>query len=109
MGFFPTRDMDVSLPDLTEHFSADTLFARRRSGHDSFGRGEDVDTQPTQNPRDFFRSDIYPAARTRDALDARNHWQISGRVFQIDADEFLRAFFRQLVVEDVTLLLQDAG
>src|SRR5215467_14329387 len=42
IGFFPTLDMVCLLPDLAEHFSANIFLLRGRSGHDAFGRGQNV-------------------------------------------------------------------
>src|SRR5579884_3867630 len=64
IGFLPTRDMFASLPDLAEHFAANAFFARARSGHNAFGRGENVDSQAAENARNLLRTDIDAAAGT---------------------------------------------
>src|SRR4029079_7719020 len=40
---------------------------------------------------------------------ARDHWHVAGRVFEINADGPLAAIFSELVIGDVTLILEDLG
>src|SRR6266481_2788206 len=41
IGCFPIRDITKSLPDVTQQFAAEIFLLRLRSGHHTFGRGND--------------------------------------------------------------------
>src|SRR5678815_4139799 len=121
IGFFPMRDMFSSccccrspLPDVAEHFAADTGLARRASGHHATRRREDVRPQPSEHRRHIVDTQIHATAWTADALDAGDNAFTVGAVFQEQADHlagrppFLHGLVDQPVALSVPLVLEDA-
>src|ERR1051325_9579653 len=118
IGFFPTRDIPYlrncrlspvrcPLPNVTQHFAAHALLTRALAGHYAARSGEDVDPESAQNARHFLRPDIHTAARTRYALDPRDHRLIARRVLEINANRLKVALFGELEGGDVDLILKD--
>src|SRR5678816_2449998 len=101
ISFLPTRDIENSyqtrLPNVTQHFAADTFFAGAMSGHDPARRGQNINSQAAQNARHSLRTHVNAAAGTRHALNARDHRHVARRVLEIDADGPLGAILGELV------------
>src|SRR6476661_4848068 len=100
IGFFPTLDICFPrpLPDAAENLSAHFLAMRGAAGHYAARRRQDVDTQTAEHARDILLSHVDAAARTRNALDLRDHRPAVGAVFEIDLDGLLGALFRDLEI-----------
>src|SRR5450631_3903692 len=109
IGFLPILDIvRLSSPHPAENLSAQVLLVRVAARHHTPGSGQNVDSETTQDAGDVRLPDIHPAARTRNALDRRDHRRVVSAVLQIDLDGLLRAFFRHLEIGNVAFLFQNA-
>src|SRR5580658_8953643 len=97
------------LPNIAKQFAAEALPARLASCHHAFRRGQDVDPEATEHPRNLGAAHIDAAARTRHARQIRNHRLIVVAILQIHAQDLVAFFFRRLEVRDIALFLQNAG
>src|SRR5579864_8160625 len=80
IGFFPI--LDIISPNPAQNFAAHVLFVSVAPGHYPARRRQDVDPHAAQHAGYVGLADIHPAARTRDALDSRDHRRIIVSVFQ---------------------------
>src|ERR1051326_4829310 len=112
IGFFPIRDMGLSLPDLAEDLAADAALGRLVSREGALRRRDDGETEAAEHAehaRDLLLVAVDAAARARDALDAVDDRLAVGRVFEVDPQRPLRFFLvRERVVADEALALEDA-
>src|SRR6516164_6504399 len=53
IAFLPIRDIENSLPDQSQQFTADVLFARLATGDNSPRRRKDCHAHSTEHPRNF--------------------------------------------------------
>src|SRR5207247_9354971 len=69
IGSFPIRDnFLLLLPDVRQHFTAQALAQRLPPAHDPFGRAENCDSEPTEDPRDLSLARIDPQPGAADSL-----------------------------------------
>src|SRR4029079_2565594 len=110
IGFFPIRDMGLSLPNLAEDLAADAALGGLGAGQDALRRRDDGQPEPAQDAGDLLLVAVDAAAGARDALDAVDDRLSVGRVFEVDPQRSLRLLLvRQRVVPDEALALEDAG
>src|ERR1043165_3012623 len=110
IGFFPIRDMGLSLPDLAEDLAADAALGRLVAREDALRRRDDGEAEAAEYARDLLLVAVDAAARARDAVDAVDDRLAVGRVFEVDPQRPLRFFLvRERVVADEALALEDAG
>src|SRR6476661_8544930 len=110
IGFFPIRDMGLSLPNLAEDLAADAALGRLGARQDALRRRDDGQAETVEHARDLLLVAVNAAARARDALDAVDDRLAVGRVLQVDPQRPLRLFLvRERVVPDEALALEDAG
>src|SRR5207237_9923600 len=74
-GSFPIRDNFCSylLPDIREHFAAQTLAQRLPSAHDSLSGAEDGDAESAEDSRDLGLASVDPQPWAADPLHAGDH------------------------------------
>src|SRR5215207_9052792 len=106
-GCLPMRLIPRS-PDPRHQLAADALAPRVVPGHDAPGGGHDRRAHAALHLRHVAGPDVPPAARLREALDARDHRLAVLGVPQADAQGATHATGLDLVAVDVALLLQDA-
>src|ERR1051326_2684011 len=70
IGFFPIRDMGLSLPDLAEDLAADAALGGLGARQDALRRRDDGQSEPAEDPGDLLLVAVDAAAGARDALDA---------------------------------------
>src|SRR3954447_19768048 len=108
IGFFPIRDMGLSLPNLAEDLAADAALGRFIAREDALGRRNDGEAEAAEHARDLLLVAVDAAARARDALDAVDDRLAVGRVLEVDPQRPLRFFLvRERVVADEALALED--
>ena len=78
-----------------ENFSANTFTASLAAGHNTLRGRHDRDTESTLHAANLFAAKIYPASRTRDALQVADNSLIVRAVLQVHADHLLPILFRQ--------------
>src|SRR5947209_6457774 len=128
-GCFPIRDMALALkgsPQLAQHLAADLLAAGAAIAHQAAAGAQHRDAQPVQYRPQLLVAAILPAAGLADALDVAHHPLALGAVLQVHPQHHVRLAERHalgdellavlalgvladLVVEDVSLVLQHAG
>src|SRR6266568_8941805 len=110
IGFFPIRDMGLSLPDLAEDLAADAALGRLGARQDALRRRDDGEAETVEDARDLLLVAVDAAAGARDALDAVDDRLAVGRVLEVDPQRPLRLFLvRERVVADEALALENAG
>src|SRR5271168_826037 len=135
IGFFPIRDISAlslqpsaisyisavyrwlrtdarqrfSLPNLAQQFAAESLTTRLAPCHHTFRRGQDIDSETSEHPRNLGPTYIHAAARARHPRQVCDHRLVVVAVLQVDPQDLVALFFRRLEVRDKTLFLQDAG
>src|ERR1051325_9311233 len=110
IGFFPIRDMGLSLPDLAEDLAADAALGGLGATQDALRRRDDGQSESAEDAGDLLLVAVNAAAGARDALDAVDDRLAVGRVLEVDPQRPLRLLFvRQRVVTDEALALEDAG
>src|SRR5579871_332558 len=100
---------NLLLPDLAQDLAADIFLARGAPGHQTLGRGQNVDAHPSQYARHFRAADVDAAAGARNALDARNDRLVVGAVLQTHLDALTRAVLDEAETGDVAFVAQDGG
>src|SRR5512147_2821514 len=91
----------IRLPHLAQYLAADALLARFAAGHYSTRRGQDVDSQTSEDTGNIRPANINAAPGLGNALKVRNRRFIAVAVFQVHAQQFLTVLFGGLEVRDV--------
>jgi hypothetical protein len=100
--------MMVLLPDLTEHFAADSTLAGVGVGQQAERGRNDSDAQAIQHGLDLIGSAVDPATGLADPLNPSDNRIAPVVVAQEDAQIVLRAFVLQdFEALDETLLLKE--
>src|SRR6478736_853666 len=73
IGCFPIRDINQSLPDVAEQFSADVFLTGLLAGHHTFGCGNHRDPQTAEHARNLRGPDIITQAGLAHALQTFDH------------------------------------
>src|ERR1700730_7921615 len=75
IGSFPIRDnFSFSLlPDVRQDFATHALAQRLAPAHDAFGRAEDGDSEPAEDPGDLRLARVDAQAGTADPLHPGDH------------------------------------
>src|ERR1043165_2412315 len=99
IGFFPIRDMGLSLPDLAEDLAADAALGGLAATEDALRRRDDGQPESAADAGDFFLVAGGVGARGRDAFDPVDPRLAVGRVLEVDPELPLRLLFvRERVV-----------
>src|ERR1043166_9220986 len=83
IGFFPIRDMGLSLPDLAEDLAADAALGGLGARQDALRRRDDGQSESAEHARDLLLVAVDAAARARDALDAVDDRLAVGRGLEV--------------------------
>src|SRR5262249_25376136 len=102
------RQAKRQLPDVADDFAADALCLGGAARDDAAGRGHDRDPHAAEDPLAPVLAGIDAAARLRDTAETAQDALAAAAVFQLDDERRMRAVFRDVVVADVALLLEDA-
>src|SRR5690554_6131841 len=122
IGFLPIRDKDNTpfsdstlargdahvraLPDITEHFSANALFASGFVRHYPPGSRDDRYSQPPKHPGDLSFTNVDPETGFTDLFQSGNDPFFSV-VLQVNFDDSLIIAFVQFVFFDIAFPLQN--
>src|SRR5258705_13901089 len=97
------------LPNLAEDFASQALLARLPPGHNTAWRGQNIDTQTTQDTRYRGPPNVNAAAGTGNARQVGNGSLAIVVVLQVDTNDLVALFFCGLKVRDIALVLENAG
>src|ERR1700694_5379634 len=108
-GSFPIRDNSSLelLPDVCQHFAAESLPRRLATAHDSFGCAENGDSEPTEDSRDLCLARVNAQSGAADPLHARDHPGAIRASLEDDTHRLSGAVGLDLVTGDVSLVLQE--
>src|ERR1700693_5168732 len=107
MGLFPIRLM--ALPDEAHDLAADATLLRGPAGDETGRRGQNCDAHPAQHARQAVLPCVDPATRLRHALQARDDPLAVAAELEVDDQGIEGLALLDVVVPDITLLLQEAG
>src|SRR6266705_1148043 len=100
IGLLPIRDIepvpseakDLNSGNAAEYLAPDASLAGALSAHHTARRGQDIDSEVSQDLGDFAGSDVNAPAGPRDPLQGRNHTLTVRGVTQDDPQGFLLPF-----------------